>query len=1102
MENTIFNNRYRIIKFINSTTIANVYIGKDNISNKYITIKILQPNIIKDKSVLSHFVSDLKIINKLNNNNIVVVYDVGYEKGIYYIIMEYIDGMSLKEKINIEKNIQYKDATNIIIQICNTLESFHQNTILHRDLRPTNILFTKNNIVKISDFGISKFFAQETLSQSCQSVDSIYYSSPEQLSWLKIDERSDIYSIGLIFYEMLTGSLPFTDTNPSELLVKQIQEIPINPVNKNISIPISLGNIVLKMLEKKPESRYQSISELLQVLNNFLSDETKNIITLDTIPQTLDKTLPTTINFSMPNSPNQVSKSVNDQNDKFSNNNNFSTDSNFNSDNSNNKIEKFKNFYNTNKKTVLISSCLFALIFFILITFLIYRIEDNKISTDFVNEHNNKAEKYLNEYNFKNAEKELNQSFKKESTLKNTLPIGEAYNFKGLFYQKQLNYEEAEKNYKKALDILKDENNEEVLAQNYNNLIGLYSDLGQFKKAKSYITKSKNISKSNTLKAEYNYNLGNYYFKKGELKLAEKFFLKAYEYSKKNNVNIINSLNISFSIGEFYTEIYKYEEAENVYNYIKKSISKSFDENSFFEANLYANLGILNNSQGKYNEAEKYLDSSIEIIKNEQGESNFYISNLYNIIAKIYENQGQLKNSEKSYKNSLKITNSLYDNNHILIASSYVGLSDILTSKSKYKDAEKYLKDSLKIEKSIFGNDSLEISKLYLKLGNFYELLNDFNNSEKYFTECLKIRESILTEESNLLIDTYLHLGKYYCSQNNFDKGKKPLSTAVKIQEKNLGKKCIFTAFSYSYLAVCYYSRFPEYENEYKKYIDKSIVLSENLLEDINPEKIYRNYEKTSILIDNENYNKAENILLDILKIYDKEYNKNNPNYIRLYINLSHLYGLQNASDKSLEYLNKALNISKEIYGEETSFTANLYNLIAIEYLNIGNRSKSQKNYARSLSLYKKIYDTNIHLNIANLYSNLSKLYYNSKNYVKAEENSKIALDITKKLYGENHTKTADEYHNIGYIYVLKKDYNMAQNYLDKSLNIYTKFYGDYHHSIGRIHYEIAIICYYTNKKEEGKKHIEKSISIYEKIHGKNHRYVQSLRDEYNKYFK
>jgi len=264
MDDKLLNNRYKLIEQIGTGGMANVYKGKDTYLGRTIAIKMLKTNSDKKKELINRFKKEAQSIAALSHPNIVSIYDIGKEENIDYFIMEYIDGMSLKEKIEKEKVLKWEECITIISCICQALEYAHKKNIMHRDIKPHNILITSDNIAKVADFGLAKFTtAANSLTQTGTIMGSAQYMSPEQIESTTLDERCDIYSLGITFYEMFTGHLPFNGNNLVSIIIKQKNELPIEPYEINKEIPQSVNNIIMKMLEKDPDKRYQTMPELI-----------------------------------------------------------------------------------------------------------------------------------------------------------------------------------------------------------------------------------------------------------------------------------------------------------------------------------------------------------------------------------------------------------------------------------------------------------------------------------------------------------------------------------------------------------------------------------------------------------------------------------------------------------------------------------------------------------------------------------------------------------------------------------------------------------------------------------------------------------------------
>lgn len=261
--------RYEIIEQIGTGGMADVYKAKCHKLNRYVAIKVMKPEFSQDKTFVAKFRAEAQSAAGLINPNIVNVYDVGDENGIYYIVMELVEGITLKKYIEKRGRLSYKEAVSIAIQVANGMDAAHKHHIIHRDIKPQNIIISKEGKVKVTDFGIAKAATSSTINSSA-SMGSVHYISPEQARGGYSDERSDIYSLGITLFEMLTGTVPFDGDTTVSVAVRHIQdEIPA-PSTLVEGIPISIDKIVLKCTQKKTERRYQSASELISDLKKSL----------------------------------------------------------------------------------------------------------------------------------------------------------------------------------------------------------------------------------------------------------------------------------------------------------------------------------------------------------------------------------------------------------------------------------------------------------------------------------------------------------------------------------------------------------------------------------------------------------------------------------------------------------------------------------------------------------------------------------------------------------------------------------------------------------------------------------------------------------------
>ena len=270
MSNRLLKGRYELIEKIGEGGMAIVYKGKDRFLNRYVAIKILRPEFIKDEKFIENFRKESQAAAGLSHPNIVNVYDVGEEGNIHFIVMELIDGKSLSQVIEEEGRLDYKEAISITKQVASALSLAHSNQIIHRDVKPHNILITSSGTAKLADFGIAMAVSKESIAEGKEKImGSVHYFSPEQARGAYVDERSDIYSLGIVLYEMLTGKVPFDGDNPISIALMHINdEIP--PVSKEVAgIPPQLEKIIEKATDKYQTNRYASADEMIEDLDNI-----------------------------------------------------------------------------------------------------------------------------------------------------------------------------------------------------------------------------------------------------------------------------------------------------------------------------------------------------------------------------------------------------------------------------------------------------------------------------------------------------------------------------------------------------------------------------------------------------------------------------------------------------------------------------------------------------------------------------------------------------------------------------------------------------------------------------------------------------------------
>ena len=261
--------RYEIIEQIGTGGMADVYKAKCHKLNRYVAIKVMKSEFSQDKTFVSKFWAEAQSAAGLVNPNVVNVYDVGVENGIYYIVMELVEGITLKKYIEKRGRLPYKEAVSIAIQVANGMDAAHKHNIVHRDIKPQNIIISKEGKVKVTDFGIAKVASSATINTSA-SMGSVHYNSPEQARGGYSDERSDIYSLGITLFEMLTGTVPFDGDSAVSVAVQHIQDsIPL-PSQLVEGVPVSVDKIVLKCTQKKTDRRYQSAAELIVDLKKSL----------------------------------------------------------------------------------------------------------------------------------------------------------------------------------------------------------------------------------------------------------------------------------------------------------------------------------------------------------------------------------------------------------------------------------------------------------------------------------------------------------------------------------------------------------------------------------------------------------------------------------------------------------------------------------------------------------------------------------------------------------------------------------------------------------------------------------------------------------------
>ena len=268
--------RYEILEQIGTGGMSDVYRAKCHKLNRFVAIKVLKKEYSEDKTFVSKFRAEAQAAAGLTHPNIVNVYDVGDENGIYYIVMELVEGITLKKYIEKKGKIPYKEAVSIAIQVAKGMQAAHSHHIVHRDIKPQNIIISRDGKVKVTDFGIAKAASSSTITSS--TMGSVHYISPEQARGGYSDERSDIYSFGITLFEMLTGTVPFDGDSTVSVAVQHIQEEIPRPSTVADGIPVSIDMIVLKCTQKKTERRYQDAAELIADLKKSLVAPDENFV--------------------------------------------------------------------------------------------------------------------------------------------------------------------------------------------------------------------------------------------------------------------------------------------------------------------------------------------------------------------------------------------------------------------------------------------------------------------------------------------------------------------------------------------------------------------------------------------------------------------------------------------------------------------------------------------------------------------------------------------------------------------------------------------------------------------------------------------------------
>ena len=279
----IIGNRYEILEEVGLGGMATVYKAKDHVLNRLVAVKVLKDEFTTDAEFVKRFNTEAQAAASLSHPNIVSIYDVGHEdeNNLYYIVMELVQGKTLKEIINSEGTLTWKWAVNIAMQIASALEMAHKRGIVHRDIKPHNIIITEDGIAKVTDFGIAKAVSNSTITAFGTTIGSVHYFSPEQAKGGFTDAKSDLYSLGVVMFEMLTGKVPFDADTPVSVALKHMQEDPKEPVELNPEIPTAVNQIVVKAMQKEPSARYQNATEMLHDLSKALKDPDGDFVIIE-----------------------------------------------------------------------------------------------------------------------------------------------------------------------------------------------------------------------------------------------------------------------------------------------------------------------------------------------------------------------------------------------------------------------------------------------------------------------------------------------------------------------------------------------------------------------------------------------------------------------------------------------------------------------------------------------------------------------------------------------------------------------------------------------------------------------------------------------------
>lgn len=275
---SFLSDRYEILSKVGAGGMSDVYKAKDHILSRFVAIKVLKQEFSEDSSFVTKFRAEAQSAAGLEHPNIVNIYDVGSENGLYYIVMEYVEGITLKTYIEKKGQLSFKESASIAIQVARGIEAAHNKNIIHRDIKPQNIIISTDGKVKVTDFGIAKATSSNTISSDVMG--SVHYASPEQARNGFVDGRSDIYSLGIVMFEMVTGRVPFDGDTTVAVALQHLQEEIAKPSIYAPDLPISFEKIILKCTQKTPDRRYQTIEELLTDIRRSLAHPDEDFVTI------------------------------------------------------------------------------------------------------------------------------------------------------------------------------------------------------------------------------------------------------------------------------------------------------------------------------------------------------------------------------------------------------------------------------------------------------------------------------------------------------------------------------------------------------------------------------------------------------------------------------------------------------------------------------------------------------------------------------------------------------------------------------------------------------------------------------------------------------